>query len=198
MEKQNDCVNSSLVNYYHRLGFMCTEALCVSRSHFRLFMDPQKSFSKKSPIFKPADTLPVSCNYKQKEFWVKNRLWCLVLFAGVQTPALTSCLTIHINDTRKNIHTVRTGFNPWSQLEAAHLSQLFLQICRHPGPPCMGSIKIIWKLGSQCLVPHYTLYRYHFIPFCTSLENEDPPNTEPGKLFSIKTPKCFTVLPSLS
>lgn len=68
MEKKNDCVNnSSVVNYYHRLGFPCTEALYISSTRFRLLIVPQKSFSKKSPIFKPADTFPISCKYKQKE-----------------------------------------------------------------------------------------------------------------------------------
>ena len=68
MEKQNDRVNNSnVVNYYHRLGFPCTEALCISSTRFRLLILPQKSFSKKSPIFNPADTFPMSCKYKQKE-----------------------------------------------------------------------------------------------------------------------------------
>lgn len=56
MENHNDCVNNStVVNYYHRLGFPCTEALYVSSTHFRLLIVPQKSFSKESPIFKPAE-----------------------------------------------------------------------------------------------------------------------------------------------
>lgn len=68
MENHNDCVNNStVVNYYHRLGFPCTEALYVSSTHFRLLIVPKKSFSKESPIFKPADTFLISCKYMQKE-----------------------------------------------------------------------------------------------------------------------------------
>lgn len=97
MENHNDCVNAStVVNYYYRLGFPCTEALCISSTHFRPITVPQKSFSKESPIFKPADTFLISFKYKQKEGFLSEE-WTVVLGVMYKSPhpVFTSCLAIH-------------------------------------------------------------------------------------------------------
>lgn len=97
MENHNDCVNAStVVNYYHRLGFPCTEALCISSTHFRLLIVPQKSFPEESPIFKPADTFLISFKYKQKEgFLSEEQTVVLGVICKSPHPVFTSCLTIH-------------------------------------------------------------------------------------------------------
>lgn len=97
MENHNCCVNAStVVNYYHRLGFSCTEALCISSTQFRLIIVPQKSFSKGSPIFKPADTFLISFKYKQKEGVLsEEQTVVLGIICKSPHPVFTSGLTIH-------------------------------------------------------------------------------------------------------
>lgn len=199
MEKQNDCVNTSnVVNYYHRLGFPCTEALCISRTRFRLLIVPQKSFFKKSPIFKPADTFPIRHEYKQKEGVLSEEQTIVigVICKSPHPPNSPPASQFTINGTLWESGPALTPRAKWK------LSTYPDQFCRsvdtqvllaREAPRCP-----YLKTGLPLFAAALHLYVYCFIPFRLSLKNEDPPNTEPAKLFKITTPKSFTVLPRLS
>lgn len=135
--------SSKVLNYYHRVSFPCTEALCISSTRFRLLTVPQKSFSEESPIFKPADTLPISFKYKQKEgvFWVKQRWWYLVLFVRVHTPPPASQLPV--TDTlQESIHTSRLSGPDSAPEVKQRLPACPSCFCNHLGPRCMGSTEM--------------------------------------------------------
>lgn len=187
------CQQLHVVNY-HRFGFPCTEALCVSSTHFRVLIVPQKGSSKKSPIFKPADTFPISWKYKQKEAFLSEEQ--------------TTVFSVICKSPQPQVHLLPRNSPLMTLYEECSPSRVWFHCPLLPtGSADVETPKsslhgkdwdvLIWKLGSWCLLPPYTLYKYGFIPFCPSLENEDPSNTEPDGLFKITTPKSFTVLPRL-
>lgn len=126
---------------------------------------------------------------------MKSRLWCLVLFARVHTPCSPPASQFTINDTlQESVHS-----QDWLQALEPNGSCPLIPTCsadlQTPRSSLHGKCHgvLFWKLGSQCLLPHYTLYGYCFIPSCPSLENEDPPNTEPDEYWNYNTKKLHGV-----
>jgi len=95
----------------------------------------------------------------------------------------------------------RTGSKPCSQAEHPLVpasSEKIQGLTAQQTSRC-PAVNSVLENGAPTVPPsHCTPDRQCFIPFCLSLENEDPPDTKPARLFKIATPESFTVLQRLS